>query len=100
VNVAAALLGVNTKYFVISTFVATIPGSLLYTTAGRGLAHAFELYKDHITTWTLLKQVLFSNDIQYCLGALFVCGIIPMGVQYYRKHYNTLSNVKVNGKKA
>jgi len=96
VNVAAALLGVRANYFIISTFIATIPGSLLYTTAGRGLAHAFELYKDNISTWTLLKQVLFSNDIQYCLGLLLICGVVPIAIKYYNNP--TIPKAKINEK--
>ncbi|ETO24760.1 hypothetical protein RFI_12397 [Reticulomyxa filosa] len=102
VNVAAALLEVRTDYFVISTLIATIPGSLLYTTAGRGLANAFELYRDDISTWTLWKQVLFTNEIRFCLLLLLICGLFPMGIRYYNNKYrNNLSytNTISGGKK-
>eukprot|EP00295_Goniomonas_pacifica_P040958 CAMPEP_0175980846 /NCGR_PEP_ID=MMETSP0108-20121206/47015_1 /TAXON_ID=195067 ORGANISM="Goniomonas pacifica, Strain CCMP1869" /NCGR_SAMPLE_ID=MMETSP0108 /ASSEMBLY_ACC=CAM_ASM_000204 /LENGTH=195 /DNA_ID=CAMNT_0017311327 /DNA_START=71 /DNA_END=656 /DNA_ORIENTATION=+ len=44
VNVAAAVLGVPLGVFMFTTCVAIVPGSLLYTTAGSGLAAIFDDY--------------------------------------------------------
>lgn len=77
VNVAAALFGCRMHNFVISTFVATIPGALLLTTAGRGLANAFEQYHEEITMFGLVKQVLWSRDMFFCGSLLLLCLSIP-----------------------
>ena len=69
VNVAAALFGCKIYNFVLSTFIATIPGSLLLTTAGRGLANAFlTLEANEINAFTLFKQVLWSWDMLFCVS--------------------------------
>ena len=77
VNVAAALFGCRMHNFVISTFLATIPGALLLTTAGRGLANAFERYHEEITMFGLVKQVLWSRDMLFCGSLLVLCLSIP-----------------------
>merc|ERR1719295_37419 len=77
VNVAAALFGCRVHNFVISTFLATIPGALLLTTAGRGLAKAFQQYHEEITPFGLVKEVLWSRDMLFCGSLLALCLSIP-----------------------
>ena len=93
VNVSAALLGAKFETFVLSTFVATIPGSLLLTTAGRGLSNMLELSNDSdISTFSLVKQAMWSRDMQYCFLLLLLCLIIPLIVKYYNKNVNSSNN--------
>merc|ERR1712087_610609 len=80
VNVAAALFGCSLANFVLSTFLATIPGALLLTTAGRGLANAFEGYRDDITMLGLVKQVLWTTDMMLCAALLGVCLAVPFAL--------------------
>ena len=60
------------------------------------LAAAFELYKDDISTFMLLKQVIMTRDMQYCLILLFLCLLIPLGLRKYNNNMkiNSMENIK------
>lgn len=45
VNIASALLGVNTSIFIIATFFGIIPGSIVYVLIGNGLGHVLDQNK-------------------------------------------------------
>merc|ERR1712228_1069495 len=85
VNVAAALFGCKVSNFLLSTFLATIPGSLLLTTAGRGLANAFDAYSvsEEITMFGLIKQIIWSRDMLLCGLLLLCCLAIPVLLKKY-----------------
>ena len=88
VNVAAALFGCKIYNFLLSTFIATIPGALLLTTAGRGLANAFlTLDATEITAFTLFKQVLWSWDMLFCGSLLLFCLSLPLILKKYGGDY-------------
>ena len=88
VNVAAALFGCKISNFLLSTFIATIPGALLLTTAGRGLANAFlTLSENEITAFTLFKQVLWSWDMLFCALLLLICASMPLIMKKYGGNY-------------
>ena len=100
VNVSAALLGAKFETFVISTFLATIPGSILLTTAGRGLSNIFEISSNDmkISTFELIKQAMWTRDMQYCFLLLLVCLIVPMILKYYNTHKKDYDNKRLKRK--
>ena len=92
VNVAAALFGCSLANFVLSTFLATIPGALLLTTAGRGLANAFQGYRDDVTMLGLVREVLWTTDMMLCAALLLVCLAIPFALKRYGGDYFDIFN--------
>ena len=89
VNVAAALFGCKMQNFLVSTFLATIPGALLLTTAGRGLANAFDAYSvsEEITMFGLVTQMIWSKDMMLCGLLLLCCLAIPFLLKKYGGDY-------------
>lgn len=73
VNLAPALLGVFFFPFFLTTFLGIIPGSFVYTQAGRGLGSAFDSEEDFSLTTFLNPQIRIAL---FALGAFALLPII------------------------
>eukprot|EP00429_Kryptoperidinium_foliaceum_P016519 CAMPEP_0176047586 /NCGR_PEP_ID=MMETSP0120_2-20121206/23634_1 /TAXON_ID=160619 /ORGANISM="Kryptoperidinium foliaceum, Strain CCMP 1326" /LENGTH=254 /DNA_ID=CAMNT_0017381001 /DNA_START=80 /DNA_END=844 /DNA_ORIENTATION=+ len=74
VNAAAALVGVDWRTFVAATSVSCVPGSVIYTTAGRALANMLHsLGDDDVVDKTqLIWMAIADPNVKACLGSLSV----------------------------
>lgn len=74
VNSMSAIVAVPFTTFVGATLVAVIPGSLVYTTAGRALGNMLDRSDvAEISTKQLVLDALFDPNVKICLISLAVC---------------------------
>lgn len=82
VNSCSALLNVPLLTFAGATYIAIIPGSFIYTTAGSQLGFFLEQYEgDSVTVTQLLRNSMFSKEMVVCWSLLAFCILIPMVVK-------------------
>ena len=86
VNGTAAMVGVNFGTFALATALAVIPGSIIYTTAGRALSALLDSLDDEgvrsLSTGEILKRTLAeSRELKICLTLLAVTAAVPLGVK-------------------
>jgi serine/threonine protein kinase len=80
---AAALAAIYTEFHVSGAALAVIPGSVIYTTAGRALSSLLDsLDSDGVkklSTLAILKQSLTnSTELKICLSLVAVTAVIPI----------------------
>ena len=90
VNAASAIVGVPFLTFAAATAVAVIPGSYIYTTAGRALSSVLDNLDDegvrNINISEIVrKTVLESTQVQICLIAIVVGASAPFIHRFIRK---------------
>ncbi|KAF4671358.1 hypothetical protein FOL47_001561 [Perkinsus chesapeaki] len=89
VNGCAALIGVPFTTFMSATGVAVIPGSVLYTTAGRAMTNVLATLDQDtkVSATDVLIQSMGSDDVKACAVSLAICGLIPvmMKIRSHRK---------------
>ncbi|MBA3536096.1 MAG: FAD-dependent oxidoreductase [Tatlockia sp.] len=72
VNIVPALLGVDAKTFIITTFFGILPGSIVYVMVGNGLSHVFEANQ------TPNLGIIFDIKVLLPLLALAALSFIPI----------------------
>ena len=82
VNLAPAFFGVRLWTFVWTTFVGIIPGSYVFTQAGRGLDEILD------SGQTLSVGTIFNTQIIIALIALALFSLIPIIIKTIRKKKN------------
>ncbi|EER16136.1 conserved hypothetical protein [Perkinsus marinus ATCC 50983] len=89
VNGCAALIGVPFNTFMSATAVAVIPGSVLYTTAGRAMTNVLATLDQNtkVSATDVLIQSMGSDDVKAAAVSLAACAIIPvmMKIRSHRK---------------
>ena len=83
VNGTAAMVGVNFRIFAAATALAVIPGSLIYTTAGRALSSLLDSLdsagvKQLSTADILYKTLTQSTELKFCLCLLALSAAVPL----------------------
>lgn len=73
VNIAAGLLGVSLRNFLIGTFFGIIPGSFVYASIGAAAGSAFDAGED-----LTLSGVLFKPETLIPIVGLIVLALIPV----------------------
>eukprot|EP00397_Hematodinium_sp_SG-2012_P031580 GEMP01033544.1.p1 GENE.GEMP01033544.1~~GEMP01033544.1.p1 ORF type:complete len:248 (+),score=37.97 GEMP01033544.1:107-850(+) len=74
VNSMSAIVAIPFGTFLSATLVSVIPGSLVYTTAGRALGNMLDrMDVAEISTWELVKEALFDPNVKICLISLAAC---------------------------
>ena len=86
VNGTAAMVGVGFGTFATATALAVIPGSVIYTTAGRALSTLLDSLDDEgvrtLSTVDILKRTLLdSRELKICLGLLAATPVIPLAIK-------------------
>jgi uncharacterized membrane protein YdjX (TVP38/TMEM64 family) len=79
VNSAAALVGVPFRTFALATALSVIPGSVIYTTAGRALVTILDESQKfaNVSLSDVLLDTLKSTEIQVCLALVVVAATLP-----------------------
>ena len=96
VNIAAAVLRVPLKTFIIGTFIGIIPATLAFASAGAGLgsviASAKSSYQACLAagrgadcTFTIPKSALFTKELALALVLLGLLALIPVIVERWRR---------------
>ncbi|MEX0643978.1 MAG: TVP38/TMEM64 family protein [Parvularculaceae bacterium] len=80
VNIAAGLLGVRLRNFLIGTFFGIIPGSFVYASIGNAAAAAFEAGED-----VTLRGVLLKPDILLPFIGLAALALLPVLLKRMRR---------------
>ncbi len=83
VNLAPAFFGVRLWTFFWTTFVGIIPGSIVFTQAGSGLASIFE------TNQELSLSTIFTTKIKIALALLGVFALLPMLIKRFVKKFKS-----------
>jgi uncharacterized membrane protein YdjX (TVP38/TMEM64 family) len=88
VNGACALVEVPFQVFFSATALAVIPGSFIYTTAGRALSRLLDKLDvesvNKISTWDILSQAWVETpELKICLGLLAVAVAVPLGIKKF-----------------
>lgn len=78
VNIAPALFNVSIGTYIWTTFVGILPGSYIYTQAGRGLGAIFESGE------TFSINTIFNNQMKLALVLLALFSLIPILVKRIR----------------
>lgn len=78
VNIAAALLGVSTLIFTLTTFIGIIPGSFVYVLLGNGLGYLFDRNE------TPNLHIIFEPAILFPLLGLAVLSLLPSLYQWLK----------------
>ncbi|CAD7928303.1 unnamed protein product [Amoebophrya sp. A120] len=73
VNSCSAVLGVSFKTFVLATNLSVIPGSIVYTSAGRSLGNLLAAGQRETDPKALLWSALSDPNVQWCLGGVTAC---------------------------
>jgi uncharacterized membrane protein YdjX (TVP38/TMEM64 family) len=87
VNGTAAMVGVNFGTFALATAIAVIPGSIIYTTAGRGLSKLLDSLDDegirNLGTWQILQRVWSEpgGELKICLALLVLVALLPIALK-------------------
>ncbi|MCL9683361.1 TVP38/TMEM64 family protein [Legionella maioricensis] len=72
VNIVPALLGIETKIFILATFLGIIPGSLIYAAIGGELNHLFDIGQ------TPDVKIIFSPQLFLPLLGLAFLSLLPI----------------------
>lgn len=85
VNSVSALVGLKFRTFLLATNVSVIPGSIVYTSAGRSLTNLFMTISsaedvEKIDMKALVWQTLADPNIQACLLGIVCCLAIALAV--------------------
>jgi uncharacterized membrane protein YdjX (TVP38/TMEM64 family) len=78
VNLAAALLGVPLRTYVVGTFLGIIPGAFVYAQVGAGLGSVFDQGREPSLTGVLTPQVIIA------LAGLTLLSLIPVAYKRLR----------------
>jgi len=74
VNSMCAIIAVPFTTFIGATLIAVIPGSLVYTTAGRVLGNMLDRVDvEEISKSQLVYEALFDPNVKICLAMLTLC---------------------------
>ena len=80
INIAAGLLGVSLRNFLIGTFFGIIPGSFVYTSIGAAAGAAFDAGDD-----VSLSGILFKPDTLLPIIGLVILALIPIFLKRFSK---------------
>ena len=80
INIAAGLLGVSLRNFLIGTFFGIIPGSFVYTSIGAAAGAAFDAGDD-----VSLSGILFKPETLLPIIGLVVLALIPVILKRFSK---------------
>jgi len=76
-NITPSVFGVSFKTFALTTFFGILPGSWVYTEAGRGLDEAISVDENLTTTGFLMKAIFRRNMIlSVSVLLLWLCGLL------------------------
>jgi len=78
VNLAPAILGVNTRTFVIATFFGIIPGGFVYASVGNGLGSIFDSGQSPDLS------IIFSPEILTPIVGLAILSVVPILLKKFR----------------
>ncbi|WP_411817511.1 TVP38/TMEM64 family protein [Hyphococcus sp. DH-69] len=78
VNIAAGLMGVSTRNFIIGTFFGIIPGSFVYASIGAAAGAAFDAGED-----ISLSGVLFKPETIIPIVGLIILALIPVIIKRF-----------------
>jgi len=74
VNSMSALVDIPPRTFILATLISVIPGSVVYTTAGRALGNMLDRTDvTQIATKELVYEALFDPNVKCCLVGLIIC---------------------------
>ena len=82
VNGTAAVVGIPFKTFMAATALSSIPGAVIYTTAGGALASILDKLDSHgvenLSTFDVIVQTLISsNELKVCIVLMLVTASVP-----------------------
>lgn len=101
VNAACALLSVGYGYFLLTTAIATIPGSLIYTWSGELLVDVLEeldAAQEGAIVRTLVRKTLYDGwKGPMVVGLLAVCTCVPLVLHFTKKRRVQESGDKKDG---
>ena len=88
VNGTAAMVGVPFRVFFGSTALAVIPGSIIYTTAGRALSTILDTLDEegvkNLSTSELLYQTIISSvEMRVCLVLVVLVGVVSIAIKNF-----------------
>ena len=83
VNGTAAMVGVPLRTFASATAISVIPGSIIYTTAGRALTHVLDTLDEegvkNLSTLEILKStILNSDELKICAILMILTASVPL----------------------
>lgn len=84
VNIAAGLIGVSTRNFLIGTFFGIIPGTAVYASIGNAAGAAFDAGED-----VPLTGILTQPSTLFPIIGLIVLAIIPIVAKRFTKRLDT-----------
>lgn len=80
VNIAAGLLGVSARNFLVGTFFGIIPGSFVYASIGAAAGAAFDAGED-----VSLSGILFKPETLLPIVGLALLSLTPIALKRFRK---------------
>lgn len=80
VNIAAGLLGVSARNFLVGTLFGIIPGSFVYASIGAAAGAAFDAGKD-----VSLSGILFKPETLLPIVGLAVLSLMPIALKRFQK---------------
>lgn len=80
VNIAAGLLGVSLRNFILGTSIGIIPGSFVYASIGNAAGAAFDAGED-----VSLTGILLQPETLIPIGGLALLSLAPIAVKRFRK---------------
>ena len=80
INIAAGLIGVSTRSFVLGTFFGIIPGSFVYTSIGNAAGAAFDAGED-----VSLSGILFQPTTLLPIIGLALLALLPIILRRFNK---------------
>ncbi len=80
INIAAGLLGVSTRNFLIGTLFGIIPGSFVYASIGAAAGAAFDAGKD-----VSLSGILFQPATLVPIVGLIILSLLPVALKRFQK---------------
>jgi uncharacterized membrane protein YdjX (TVP38/TMEM64 family) len=96
VNIAAAVLGLPLRTFVLGTFIGILPASLAFTSAGAGLGSVIAAAKENYAQClaagggascklTISHQALFTKELALSLLLLGCLSLFPIAIKRWRQ---------------
>jgi len=86
VNMMSGLVDIRPRDFAVATVLSVIPGSVVYTTAGRVLGNILERTDvADISTRDLVSEAMADPNVFWCLSGLIVCLIIAGTINRFDK---------------
>ncbi len=79
VNLAPAFFNVRLRTYIWTTFVGVIPGSFVFTQAGRGLNSIFESSED------FSLSLIFNTNVKIALICLAIFALVPIIIKKWRE---------------